>query len=42
MAIKQGFGIFITMNPNIKDRVELPDNLKILFRFISFIKPLNE
>jgi dynein heavy chain len=33
------FGVFVTMNPNYQDRVELPDNLKSLLRPISMVSP---
>lgn len=37
--IDKNVGIFVTMNPYLKDRVKLPDNLQILMRPVAMVAP---
>lgn len=39
IQLNRTFAIFITVNPNLKDRYQLPDTLKSLFRPVSMMVP---
>lgn len=39
IKVDKNFGIFVTMNPYIKDRTLLPENLEIQFRPVAMIAP---
>lgn len=39
ISIEPDFSIFITLNPGYKKRVEMPANLKTIFRPITIMMP---